>query len=64
MIIYDIILNFELGGKQNFNYFQLLYRELKGILLYQGFPRPILPTNHPEQGMVEGIYKSSGILFS
>ena len=23
-------------------YLQLLYREVKGILLYQGFPRPIL----------------------
>ena len=54
MIIYNIILNFELGGKPNFNYFQLLYRDIKGILLYQGFPRLILPTNHPEQGMVEG----------
>ena len=54
MIIYDIILNFELGGKPNFNYLQLLYRGIKGILLYQGFPRLILPTNHPEQGMVEG----------
>ena len=24
------------------DYLQLLYREVKGILLYQGFPRPIL----------------------
>ena len=23
-------------------------REVKGILLYQGFSRPILPTKHPE----------------
>ena len=32
----------------NDNYLQLLYREVKGILLYQGFPRPMLPTKHPE----------------
>ena len=25
------------------NYLQLLYREIEEILLYQGFPRPILP---------------------
>ena len=28
--------------KINFNYLQLLYREVKGILLYQEFPRSIL----------------------
>ena len=32
-----------------YNYLQLLYREVKGILLYQGFPKPILPTKHPER---------------
>ena len=32
------------------NYLQLLYREVKGILLYQGIPRPILSTKHPERG--------------
>ena len=32
-----------------FNYLQLLYREIKGSLVYQGFPRPILPTKHPER---------------
>ena len=26
----------------NINYLQLLYRKVKRILLYQGFPRPIL----------------------
>ena len=30
-----------------FNYLQLLYREVQGILLYQGFPRPVLSTKHP-----------------
>ena len=30
------------------NYSQLLYREVKGNLLYKGFPIPILPTKHPE----------------
>ena len=33
----------------NNNYLQLLYREVKGILLYQWFPRPILSTKHPER---------------
>ena len=28
------------------NYLQLLYREVKGISLCQGFPRPILSTKH------------------
>ena len=38
------------------NYSQLLYREVKGILLYQGFTRPIQPTKHPEcsEGCLEG----------
>ena len=31
----------------NINYLQLLYRKVKGILLYQWFPRPILPAAHP-----------------
>ena len=31
------------------NYSQLLYREIEEILLYQEFPRPILPTKHPER---------------
>ena len=31
-----------------FNYLQLLYREVKGILLHQGIPRLILSTKHPE----------------
>ena len=30
------------------NYLKLLYWEVKGILLYQGFPGPILPTKHLE----------------
>ena len=30
------------------NYLQLLYREIEGDLLFQGFPRPTLPTIHPE----------------
>ncbi len=29
-------------------YFPLLYREVKGILLYHGFTRPLLPTKHTE----------------
>ena len=37
-----------------FNYLQLLYREVKGILLYQGFPRPIFSTKHPERS--EGCF--------
>ena len=31
------------------NYLQLLYREVKGILPYQGFPRPFLSTKHTER---------------
>ena len=27
----------------------LLYREVKGILFYQGFPRPIVSSKHPER---------------
>ena len=34
--------------KRSNNYLQLLYREVKGSLLYPGFPRPILLTKHPE----------------
>ena len=33
----------------NHNYLQLLYREVIGILLSQGFPRPILLKKHPER---------------
>ena len=35
----------------NHNYLQLLYREVKGILLYQGFhfQRPIFLTKHPKR---------------
>ena len=29
----------------------LLYREVKGLLLYQGFPRQILPTKHPDRNV-------------
>ena len=29
------------------NYLQLLYREVKGISLCEGFPRPILSKKHP-----------------
>ena len=32
-----------------FNYLQLLYREVKRILLHQGFTRPILRTKRPER---------------
>ena len=32
----------------------LLYRKVKGILLYQGFPRPIFPATHPERS--EGCF--------
>jgi len=45
------------------NYLQLLYREVKGILLYQGFPRPILSTKHPERSeecFVEKIGRGRG----
>ena len=35
-------------------YLQLLCRKVKGILLYQGFPRPILPTKHTERS--EGCF--------
>ena len=31
-----------------YNYLQLLYRIVNGILLYQGVSRPILPTKHSE----------------
>ena len=34
-------------GKNSYLY--LLYREGKGILFYQGFHRPILPTKHRER---------------
>ena len=30
------------------NYLKILFREVKGILLNQGFPRPMLPAKHPE----------------
>ena len=33
----------------NINYLQLLYRGVKGILLNQGFPRPIFPTKQPDR---------------
>ena len=47
-----------------YNYLQQLYREVKEILLYQGFPKPILPKKHQERsegyfldkvGMVEWV---------
>ena len=31
------------------NYLHLLYKEVKGILLYQWFPSPILPTKHQDR---------------
>jgi len=34
---------------KGYNYFQLTYREVQGILLYQGFLTPIFPTKHPER---------------
>ena len=33
------------------SYLQLLYREVKGILLNQGFPRPIFSTSREQRGM-------------
>ncbi len=33
----------------NLNYLQLFYREVQGILLYNGFPSPILSSKHPER---------------
>ena len=42
-----------------FHYLQPLHREVKGILLYQGFPRPILPTKHPERND-RNIFKQNG----
>ena len=30
-----------LDPRNGYNYLQLLYREVKGVLLYQGFPRPM-----------------------
>ena len=38
----------------NISYLQLLYGEVQGILLYQGFPRLILLTKHPERS--EGCF--------
>ena len=38
----------DLPGGGVFNYFQPLHREVKGILLYQEFPRPISSTKHLE----------------
>ena len=32
-----------------YNYLQLLYTEVNGILLHQWFPRPILPAKLPER---------------
>ena len=43
-------MNLEVSNILTIYYLQLLYREVRGILLYQGFPRPILPTKHPESG--------------
>ena len=43
-----------------YNYLQLLYREIKEILLYQGFPRPILLTKHPERSEKELIEGTRG----
>ena len=36
------------------NYLQLLYKEVKGILLHKRFLRPILHTKHPERS--EGCF--------
>ena len=33
----------------NFNFLQILCKEVKAILLYQGFPKPILPTKHQKR---------------
>ena len=38
--------------KSFLNYLQQFYRAVKGVLLYQGFPRPILL--HPERS--EGFF--------
>jgi len=40
----------------------VIYRETNGILQYQGFPRPILPTKHPERS--EESFKLDGCLAS
>ena len=32
----------------SYNYLQILNRVVKGILLFQGFPRPNLPSKHPK----------------
>jgi len=47
------------------NYLQQLYREVKGVLLYQGFLRPILHTKHLErrEGWFAGENSQSGLLF-
>ena len=34
------------------NIHYLLHREVRGILLYQEFPRPILLTKHPERSEI------------
>ena len=34
------------------NYLQLLYWEVKGIFLYQWFPRPNFSAKHPERSEV------------
>ena len=48
-ILTSITLNIE-----KINYLHLLYREVKGILCYREFPRPILPTKHPERSNGRG----------
>ena len=40
----------------NYVYNYTLQLEVIGILLYQGFQRPILPTKHPDRS--EGIFKT------
>ena len=39
-----------------FYYLNLLHREVKGILLYRGFSRPILPTKHQERSGQRGMF--------
>ena len=38
-----------IGTKVYLNFLLILYREIIGILLYQGFPRPILSTEDLER---------------
>ena len=53
MIYYIFFLNINSVRSNNlsFNYLQLLYREVKGILLYQRFPRVAYKTSRAQRGM-------------